>query len=166
MSRIRDATSVACGVGLAAVISGCGTDADVESSNRGSGSDTAQTSVLNAYIVPAHLAAQCALQVDAGGVLVFTVTNTREDSADRLEAVAVADGDAQSLATPIEIPAAGSVGFGEPVDGAIARAPLTLETIDPQLEAGMSTDVTFRFTEAGDIAVRTPVEACPTQSVS
>ena len=67
----RPTWAVACV--LALVVTGCGDDTQTSSSsNRGSGSDTAMTTVQNAYVMPRSLPESCAIQVGDSATLSFT----------------------------------------------------------------------------------------------
>ena len=149
-------------------IVGCGADTAPDSSNRGSGSDTEGTSVENAFIVPAYVPGECALQRSAGGEMRFTVTNNRGAEAERLLGVST---DAAEQARVIDggtIQPKPTGSFGESNDdqiGADERHPaVRLERLDPGLRPATSTDVTFHFERAGDVAMPVPVEACPVQA--
>jgi hypothetical protein len=155
---------------FAALAVGCGGDVDRESSNRGSGSDTQDTTVENAYIVPAFVPGSCALQTGAGAELRFTVTNNRLVEAERLTSVSTDA--AKSAAVPdaatVDIPAGGVLTVGQPQtdlpasDSPTAPA-VTLTELDPDAKPATSTPVTFTFDQFGPLTVRVPIEACPTQ---
>lgn len=165
----RNKTLAVGGALLALLSGGCGSDdPDLESSKRGSGSDTTGTTVENAYIVPAFVPGQCAIQLPLGAELRFTATNGRTGETERLLGLST---DAARQAQPsrsVDIPPESTVGFG--VDSAEAvdvggRVPgVRLEELDAALRPAMSTEVTFHFERAGDISVRVPVEACPVQT--
>lgn len=152
---------------VAMAASGCGEDPQPGSSNRGSGSETERTTVENAFIVPTFLPGRCAIQVDAGAKMRFTVTNGHPTEDERLLSVstnASPDGDAPA---GVDIPAESSVGFGQPsaaaVDAGGTVSAVQLGQLEPTLKPGMSAGVTFHFDRAGDIEMPVPVEACPTQ---
>lgn len=169
-TRVQRTRTLVFGGALLALLSGgCGgRDPDLEASNRGSGSDTTATTVENAYIVPAFVPGQCAIQLPLGAELRFTVTNGRPDETERLFGLST---DAAQQAQPfgsVDIPPESTVGFGEPSAEAVdagGRVPgIRLERLDPGLRPAMSTEITFHFERAGDIPMRVPVEACPVQT--
>lgn len=153
---------------LAIAAVGCGDDdTEIGTSKRGSGSDTEGTTVENAFIVPTFLPGRCAIQLDTGAKMRFTVTNGHPTETERLLSVttnATADGEVDA---GVEIPAEATVGFGQPsapaVDDGGSVPALEIGELDPSLRPGMSADVTFRFDRAGDIEMPVQVEACPTQ---
>lgn len=169
-SRAQRTRTVACGGALLGlIVAGCGRDdPDLESSNRGSGSDTTATTVENVYIVPTFVPGQCAIQLALGAELRFTATNSRPAETERLLGLSA---DAARQAQPfrgVDIPPKSTVGFGQPSAGAIDTGRpipgIRLEELDPGLLPAVSTEVTFHFERAGDIPVRVPVEACPVQA--
>jgi hypothetical protein len=154
---------------LALLTSGCGSDdSDLESSNRGSGSDTTATTVENAYIVPAFVPGRCAIQLELGAELRFTVTNGRPTDSERLLGLSTDAGRQAQPFPVVDIPPESSVGVGlasaESVDAGGRIPGIRLEALDRGLRPAMSTDVTFQFERAGDIPIRVPVEACPVQT--
>jgi hypothetical protein len=168
-SRAQRNTTLACGGALLALtLGGCGKEYDFESANRGSGSDTTATTVENAYIVPAFVPGQCAIQLPLRAELRFTVTNGRPAETERLIGLST---DAARQAQPlgsVDILPESTVGFGQPSADAVdagGRVPgVHLDELDPGLRPAMSTEITFHFERAGDIPVRVPVEACPVQT--
>jgi len=164
-SRFRSAGSVsAVTVALMMFMGGCSNDAPTaDSSNRGSGTDTEDTSVENAFIVPAYVPGSCAMQVDAGGVMRFTVTNNRPADTERLLGLTVSAAEA-SIPVRADIPPKSTVGFGEPNVGDARNPAVRLEQLDPDLRPAMSADVTFHFERSGDLTMPVPVEACPVQA--
>ena len=157
-------------VGAAALmvsVVGCGEDPVLDSSNRGSGSHTQDTSVENAYIVPTYLAGRCVIQLNAGGEMRFTVTNNRPADAERLLGLSTSASTKARIVTDADIPAKSTVSFGEPnVDpgaGDASRPAVMLDHLDPGLRPATSADVTFHFERAGDLTLPVPVEACPVQ---
>ncbi|WP_422746363.1 hypothetical protein ACN27E_02050 [Mycobacterium sp. WMMD1722] len=156
------------GVTLAALTSACGgEDVVLDSSNRGSGSHTDEVTVENAYIVPAFLPGRCAIQVEAGAAMRFTVTNNDPVETARLVGVTTAAAETARIVAPVEIPPQSTVAYGEPnpeiADSGGRVAPVRLEDLAPGLVPATTTDVTFRFERAGDITMPVPVEACPSQ---
>lgn len=165
-SRFRNIGSVSAGTAaLMMLMGGCSNDAPTaDSSNRGSGTDTVDTSVENAYIVPAYVPGSCAMQVDAGGVMRFTVTNNRPADTERLLGLSVSAAEHASIPAPADIPPKSTVGFGEPNVGDARNPAVRLERLDPDLRPAMSADVTFHFERSGDLTMPVPVEACPVQA--
>lgn len=157
-------------VGATVVVlsAGCGQSVLPESSNRGSGSDTATTTVEDAFIVPAFVPGNCAIQVDTGGSMRFTVTNNRPTESERLLGVSTDAAKVARVVAPIDIPPKATIGIGEPstqIEAAGGRvSAVRLEQLDPGLKPAMSADVTFEFLRAGDITIPVPVEAYPRQA--
>jgi hypothetical protein len=155
---------------IAAVVlvnTACGQETERGTSKRGSGSHTEGVTVENAFIVPTFLPGRCAIQLDTGAKMRFTVTNGHPTENERLLSVstnAAVDGE---ITSGVDIPAESSVGFGQPsasaVDAGATMPAVQLGELPPNLQPGMSTSVTFRFDRAGDIEMPVPVEACPTQ---
>lgn len=164
----RSKTVAVGGAMLVLLTAGCGGDPDLESSNRGSGSDTTGTTVENAYIVPAFVPGRCAIQVPLGAELRFTVTNSRTADAERLLGLSTDAAQQAQPLHPVDLPPQSTIGFGQPsaeaTDSGGHVAGIRLVELDQGLRPAMSTEVTFRFERAGDIPVRVPVEACPVQS--
>jgi hypothetical protein len=165
--RLRPSCVAAAAFVLALTVAGCH-DARIGSSNRGSGSHTVLTSVENAYLVPQHIAGNCAIQVGDVARLHFTATNSRATETERLLSIttAVADAVRMTPETGLEIPPGSSIAAGQPVKRSgsdPASFEVTVQGMRQSLSPGMSADVTFRFEKAGAIEVRTPVEACPVQ---
>ncbi|MGE2832749.1 hypothetical protein [Mycobacterium sp. SMC-4] len=146
---------------------GCGEEVIGSSTNRGSGSETEDTTVENAFIVPTFLPGNCAIQVGSGALMRFTVTNTSSESVERLKGVSTAGAESADIGSGVEIPRRSTVAFGQPsaesVGTGTERPALQLSDLSPDLKPAMSTDVTFHFDRAGDITIRVPVEACPGQ---
>jgi len=160
--------ALACGAALVLSLPSCGEQATSDSSNRGSGTDLESVNVENAYIVPAFLPGRCAIQLDAGARMRFSVTNnSATDSEQLLGLSTTAANEARILHNP-GIPPRSTVGFGqpsaEPVDAGGRVPSVRLDGLDPQLHPAMSPEVTFTFRNAGEITMRVPVEACPTQA--
>lgn len=153
---------------LAAVIAlgciGCGSFTTGESSNRGSGSESSQTTVENAYIVPRFLPDSCAIQVGDTAELRLTITNNRAGGVERLEAVTTPAAETVRITPepPLDVPAGNSIAAGQPVAGSEPFT-VTLESINDSVIPAHSVDVTFRFQESGDLTMLVPVEACPRQ---
>lgn len=153
---------------LAVLTAGCGSDVDVESSNRGSGSDSQATTVTNAYIVPTFVPGSCALQIGDVATMRFTITNNRTVKTERLLAVSTNAAERVSLpaAATHPIPSAGTLAVGRASNDTSAAATVAAVTLDGlrrNVHPAMSVPVTFTFNEAGQITVQVPVEACPTQ---
>ncbi|MGW0158529.1 hypothetical protein ACWDUN_04325 [Mycobacterium sp. NPDC003323] len=167
-SQLRGAGPAVTGAALMMLVTGCGEDQGSGSSNRGSGSLTEETTVENAYIVPAYVAGRCAIQLDAGAEMRFTITNNRSTASERLLGLSTGSAEIVEIPTPVEIPAASTVSFGEPNAAAGAgdasRPAVRLQRLDPQLRPAMSTEVTFDFERSGELTMRVPVEACPVQT--
>ncbi|MEZ0342424.1 hypothetical protein ACAG25_20880 [Mycobacterium sp. pV006] len=153
---------------LAVTAAGCGGD-DVtgSSSNRGSGSETGESTVENAFIVPTFLPGECAIQVGSAAKMRFTVTNNSSESVERLEDVSTDVAEVADLEAPVEIAPRSTVAFGQPsaesVQTGTEQPALALRELPPDLKPGMSTDVTFHFDRAGEVTIPVPLEACPTQ---
>ncbi|BBZ60588.1 copper chaperone PCu(A)C [Mycolicibacterium monacense] len=160
-------TSLVIITAVALATSGCGEDPPLGSSNRGSGSETERTSVENAFIVPTFLPGRCAIQLDAGAEMRFTVANGDPTESERLLSVSTSASSDGDIASGVEIPAESTVSFGQPttaaVDGGGTVSAVQLGRLAPNLTPGMSASVTFHFDRAGDIEMPVPVEACPTQ---
>ncbi|MBB2989111.1 hypothetical protein FHR72_000568 [Mycolicibacterium iranicum] len=154
---------------LAAVvpIAGCDDTSPSGSSNRGSGSLTEGTTVENAFIVPSFLPGHCAIQLDAGAAMRFTVTNGHPAEVEHLSGLSTDATPAASIPVAVDIPPKSTVGVGQPSagpeDAGGSLPAVRLSSLDPQLRPGMSAEVTFHFERAGEITMRVPVEACPTQ---
>ncbi|WP_102142678.1 hypothetical protein [Mycobacterium hubeiense] len=141
------------GAALMLMTAGCGQRSDFEPNNRGANTETLPTSVDNAYIVPAFVPGRCAIQAGSAAELRFTVSNTRPAESERLLAIATGAADAVRLpAGATDIAPKASQEFTAAVEG-----------LREDLRPAMSVDVTFRFDKAGDIELRVPIEACPTQ---
>ncbi|ADT99764.1 hypothetical protein [Mycolicibacterium gilvum] len=163
----KSGSALAVSVALLTSTVGCADDPLPESSNRGSGSDTVDTSVENAYIVPTYVPGRCAIQLNAGGALRFTLTNNRPAETERLLGISTSAAEQARVIRDVVIPPKSTVSFGEPnaepgVDDASAPA-VVLDRLDPDLVPATSTDVTFRFERAGEVTLPVPVEACPVQ---
>ncbi len=160
-------TSLVIIAAVASATSGCGEDPQFGSSNRGSGSETERTSVENAFIVPTFLPGRCAIQMDTGAEMRFTVTNGRPTESERLLSVSTSASSDGAIPSGVDIPAESSVSFGQPTTAAVDAggtvSAVQLGRLAPNLKPGMSTSVTFHFDRAGDIDMPVPVEACPTQ---
>ena len=154
---------------LAAATAGCAGRVQVDSSNRGSGSHTSGTSVENAYVVPRHGPGSCAIQVDGPAALTFTITNNRTADAEQLTAVNSDVADSIELSPAIiGIPPQSSVAVGQPavqedatVTGRYSTA--TVRGLVRTATPGMSIPITWHFTNQGELTMRVPIEACPTQ---
>lgn len=161
------------GLVLAAGVAACGQDVVTEgSSNRGASSQSAQTSVENAYIVPRFVPGSCAIQVGDVAALRFTVTNNRTAESERLLAISTPVADSVTIEPAVTMPIGPdtTIAVGQPVEQ-LAQPPgpdrpftATLQGIRDTAEPGKSVEMTFRFEDAGDLQMRVAVEACPTQS--
>lgn len=159
------------GVGLAVscLVVGCQNDAELGSSNRGVSSQTSMTSVENIHLVPSFVPGACAIQYGDAAALRFTATNNRDIEQERLVSITTDAADSVRLSpeSALDIPPNSSITTGYPTlpaDADPAALEATVDGLDPSVRPGTSTDVTFEFELAGPIVVRTPVEACPTQS--
>ncbi|WP_197376471.1 hypothetical protein [Mycolicibacterium baixiangningiae] len=165
---IEASQSLVGGTTLTVFVAACGGETELGSSNRGSGSHTESTTVENAVIVPAYLPGSCAIQLEAGALMRFTVTNNRPTAAERLLEVSSDAARKARIITNVDIPPQSTVGFGEPsaeaVDPGGRAAAVRLNELDPGLRPGMPTPVTFHFQHADDTTMPVPVEACPTQA--
>lgn len=152
---------------LMTVLVGCSEESVPRSSNRGSGSATDDTSVENAFIVPSYEPGNCAMQVDAGGAMRFTVTNNSPTENERLLGLSTDAAAPARVTADAAIPPESTVSFGEPNAelnaGDANRPPVELDRLAPDLVPATSTDVTFHFERAGDVTLPVPVEACPLQ---
>lgn len=163
-SRRSVGTSAFAVVALALSMTGCDFVQGM-STNRGSGSLTEGTTVENAFIVPVFLPDRCAIQLNAGAKMLFTVTNASSTETERLVGVNTNVAASADIDTSIEVPPQSTVGFGEPTAPSVGKRvpPVQLGELDPNLKAGMTANVTFQFDRAGDIVMPVPVEACPRQ---
>lgn len=148
---------------LAMCAVGCGEDPVLGSSNRGSGSHTEDTSVENAYIVPAYVPGRCVIQLNAGGEIRFTVTNSRPAEAERLLGLSTTAAEQARVIDSVTIAPKSTVSFGLPNTNDPSGPAVRLDRLDPDLRPAMTADVTFEFERAGDLTLPVPVEACPVQ---
>jgi copper(I)-binding protein len=143
----------------------------VRSSNRGSGSHTAETTVENAFIVPNFVPGSCAIQVGDAARLRFTATNNRSTESERLSGITTAAAESVRItpSAPVVIPPRSSVAAGQPIEHPGGQAApdepftVTVQGLTESARPGTSVDVTFRFEKYGDLEMRVPIEACPTQ---
>ncbi|MGV0744608.1 hypothetical protein [Mycolicibacterium sp. XJ870] len=142
------------GAALVLLTAGCSQDSDFEPNNRGADTETPGTSVDNAFIVPAHVPGDCAIQVGSDAELRFTATNSRAAGSERLLSITTDAADA------VQVPSGGGVDI-EPK--ASREFTATIEGLHEGIRPAMSVDVTFRFDQSGDIGLRVPIEACPAQ---
>lgn len=153
---------------LAVVLAACGRNPAVDSSNRGANSKAEPTSIQNAYIVPAFVPGNCAIQVGKGAELRFTVVNSRPLQPEQLLTVSTEASEVQIPFDRLAIPSRSTVAFGQPgaaqADAGGRVAPVLITRLDPDIKPGMHVDVTFHFEQAGDITMPVPIEACPTQA--
>ena len=123
----------------------CSHDVDRESSNRGAGTETTLTTVDNAFIVPHFIPGSCAIQVG--------------DAADAVRVTPSA----------IAIPPKSTIAAGQPADrldeptASGAHVDAVVDGLTPRATPGTSITMTFDFAKAGKVALRVPIEACPTQ---
>ena len=165
------AQAVAVGLTATLLAAGCGHDTEADSTNRGSGTDTEQTSVDNVYIVPRSKPGACAIQVEDAAELRFAVANNRPLETERLLEITSDDADAIQVIPPppLEIAPESRIAAGQPIEQLSAPSspdrPLhvTVDGLDESVRPGLAVDVTFRFEQQGDITMRVPVEACPRQ---
>lgn len=163
-SRWRNLSEIGCIAAVALLASGCGEDPVLDSSNRGSGSHTTDTSVENAAIVPSFLDGRCAIQLNTGGELQLSITNSRPEATERLLGVSTDATTLGHVMTAIDVPPHSTVGIGQPSaqpDGPSSVSGIHLATLDSDLRPAMTADVIFHFLLAGDVTVPVPVEACP-----
>lgn len=163
--------AAATGLVVGVLAAGCGGDAEIGSSNRGAGSHTEDTTVENAFIIPRFVPGSCAIQVGDAGALTFTVTNNRVTESEQLLGIESPAAEAFRI-TPsatLEIPPETSIAAGQPVedlapaDGTDEPFTVAVEGLRESARPGTSVDVTFRFENRGDLAMKVPIEACPTQ---
>ncbi|OBG22916.1 hypothetical protein A5765_19335 [Mycolicibacterium celeriflavum] len=167
VSRRRAA---AAGLVTTVLVAGCGGDPNMDSSNRGAGSETETTSVENAFIVPRFIPGSCAIQIGDAAALTFTVTNNRITEQERLLGIDTPAAEAIRLSpdATLQIPPETTIAAGQPIedvgDGAVDR-PFTasVEGLRETAKPGKSVDMTFHFEKQGDLAMKVPIEACPTQ---
>lgn len=149
------------------LLTGCSDDdAALRSPNRGTGSTTEATTVENAFIVPAFVPGRCALQLNAGAALRFTVTNNRDAESETLLAVSTDSARQARVPADAVIPPESTVAYGQPAgpDASGTLAPVRLDGLDPGLKPAKTADVTFSFERAGDFTIPVPVNACPVQT--
>lgn len=157
---------------LMALAAGCGNGVDTDSSNRGSGTDTEPTSVENAFIVPRFVPGSCAIQVGDDADLRFTASNIRPAESERLLEITTEAADIVRISptATLEIPPKTTIAAGQPVenldDPAAPDKPITvtLGGMKDNATPGKAVDVTFRFEKSGELVLRVPIEACPTQN--
>lgn len=167
--------------GAMVLITGCGSDDDrAMSNNRDSGTDHGQTSVQNAYIVPAYRAS-CALQRDAPASLSFTAINDSPAESERLLDISTPAAASVSInvaPSALRMPPRTAIAAGQPranPDPHPSEHPgpsatfgqpfsVTLIRLADTVEPGRSFPVTFGFERAGELTVDVAVEACPAQT--
>lgn len=165
-SHRRNRSELGCVAAIALLATGCGQDTVLDSSNRGSGSQTTDTTVENAAIVPSFVDGRCAIQLNTGGELRLTITNGRPDATERLLGLSTSATTLGHVMTAVDVPPKSTVGIGQSSPQSVGPGNLPaiqLATLDSDLRPAMSTDVTFHFQLAGDITMPVPIEACPTQ---
>ncbi|OBI79421.1 hypothetical protein [Mycobacterium sp. E740] len=163
-------SAAAAGLLTSVLVAGCGGDPDISSSNRGAGTQTEETSVENAFIVPRFVPGSCAIQVGDAAALKFTVTNNRSAEPERLLGI---DSPAATSIRPapeatLRIPPRTSIAAGQPVENVGDGVPdrpftVSIEGLRESAKPGTSVDMTFHFEKQGDVEMKVPVEACPTQ---
>ena len=153
---------------LAAAAAGCQSAAVPKTNHRGASSDSAMTTVDNAFLVPSLVPGSCAMQSGHTAKLSFTVTNNRSVGSERLTSV-VTDA-ASDIVIPrggtAAIPAGGALTLGQPRSDSARATVLPAADVTglrPQVRAATSLIVTFTFADAGQVTMQVPVEACPTQ---
>jgi len=162
-----------CVAALSVALVGCGDneDNDLDSSNRGGDGVAGETSIENAFIIPAYLGS-CVLQVDAPAPLTFTVTNNNELETERLLDISTPAAETVTLTGPdggLEIAPQARVAVCQPVENINQPdAPdqpylAVLEGLTDDVEPGKSVPVTFTFARAGELTFNVGVDACPTQ---
>lgn len=158
---------------LAAFTSGCGSRISGDSSNRGSDSSATLTSIENTYLVPRFEPGSCAIQVGSVATLAFTVTNNRPADAEQLTRITSTAADTITLAPnqSFSIPPRSSVAVGQPMahgESTAVDQPVTATVtgLNETATPGTSIPITWHFSVFGDLTLRTPVEACPTQTAS
>lgn len=163
-------SAAAAGLLTSVLVAGCGGDPEMGSSNRGAGTHTEETSVENAFIVPRFVPGSCAIQVGDTAALKFTVTNNRAAEAERLLGIQSPAAETIRLApdATLQIPPKTSIAAGQPVEDVGGGAPdrpftATMEGLRESAKPATSVDMTFRFEQQGDLTMKVPVEACPTQ---
>lgn len=159
--------------GLALTLSGCGTDEpDKGSSNRGGDGQSGDTSVENAYIVPAYTLS-CALQVDAPAQLSFTATNNNSVTDETLSQISTPAASSVEIKAPagaLTIAPGATIAAGQPAVNLDERAAandqvsVSLLGLNADVVPGRSAPVAFTFERAGEIEFNVAVEACPAQS--
>ncbi|KQY10280.1 hypothetical protein ASD37_04475 [Mycobacterium sp. Root135] len=165
-SHSRSCADLGCIAAVAMLAVGCGEGPVLDSSNRGSGSHTTGTTVENAAIVPSFLDRRCAIQLNTGGELRLTITNSRPDATERFLGLSTSATTLGHVMAAVDVPPKSTVGIGQPSaqpTGPGSLPAIQLATLDPDLRPAMSADVTFHFQLAGDITMPVPIEACPTQ---
>lgn len=153
---------------LAGLTAGCGEPPTADSSNRGSGSQTEETSVENAFIVPRYRPGSCAIQVGDTADLRFTATNNRVTESERLLDIRTDGADSVGIteSADLVIPPQASIAIGQPATGSADtddRGAVILTGLRELARPGTSLDVKFVFDRFGDLTMRVPIEACPTQ---
>ncbi|PRC43361.1 hypothetical protein C6A85_000000105765, partial [Mycobacterium sp. ITM-2017-0098] len=115
LQKLRRSGSALAGTAMLMMsVIGCGEDPVLDSSSRGSGSHTDDTSVENAYIVPTYVPGRCALQLNAGGAMRFTITNNRPAEPERLLGISTSAAEQARVIGSVAIPPKSTVSFGQP----------------------------------------------------
>lgn len=156
---------------LAAVTAGCALAACDDSESQPP-AEHAETSVHNAYIVPAY-DTSCVLQIDAPAQLSFTAANTSSTTTETLKKISTPAASAVTITAPIgalHMQPRSVIAAGQPIENtdqpAAPDAPFTatLRGLDTIVGPAQSIPVTFEFERAGTITVDVAVDACPTQT--
>ena len=167
----RRAAVMVTGAMLVLVAGACGENVVTDSSNRGSGSHTNDTSVENAFIVPKFAPGSCAIQVGDTAELSFTATNNRPAEAEQLTGISTEAADAVRISAmlPVQIPPKSFIAAGQPIEHPGGEAgpdqpfTVTLLGLKESARPATSADVTFHFEKSGALTMLVPIEACPTQ---
>lgn len=160
------------GTAVLVLAGGCGEDVTIDSSNRGAGSHTQETTVDNAFIVPDFVPGSCEIQIGGDAHLRFTATNNRSTDSESLSGITTEAAQTVRIlaGAPVVIPPRSSVAAGQPIEhpgeqtGPDEPFTVAVQGLTESVRPGMSVDVSFRFAKYGDLTLRVPIEACPTQN--
>ena len=167
----RKAWAFTGGFVLTLTAAACAVDNQTESSNRDVGTDSGNTRVENAFIVPKFAPGSCAIQVGDTAELKFTAVNNRHTDAERLIGISTPAANAVVIAPgpSIQIAPGTSIAVGQPIQQPTTPAPpqqpftVTLQGTTDAVKPATSVNVTFRFDKSGNLDIQVPIEACPTQ---